>query len=105
MRPECPKRPIVRAQASTLRKVAHSHGLATDQDIARHLGISPATMSRLMHGATAGGRVIAAIWARFALTGDARIDDLFAVHLVDHEQETVTSQSQLASNTVSERST
>lgn len=84
---ECPKRPLVRVRSDHLRAVAQRHGLETDQATAERLGISAATLSRVMHGATAGGRVIAAVWHTFALDGTTRIDDLFTVQLVAVEQD------------------
>lgn len=87
MRLDCPKRPLVRVRSDHLRAVAQSHGLETDQATAERLGISAATLSRVMHGATAGGRVIAAIWHAFALDGTTRIDDLLTIHLIASEQD------------------
>lgn len=96
MTPECPKRPLVRVRTDHLRAVALRHGLMTDQATAERLGISAATLSRTLHGATAGGRVIAAIWHAFALDGTTRIDDLLTVDLVAPVQDTLSNTAQLS---------
>lgn len=84
MNVQCPKRTVVRAQTDTLRDVAQRHGYLTDHAIAVALGLSPATLCRVLAGANASGTVIAAVWAGLA-NGDTetRIDDLFVVATPD----------------------
>jgi transcriptional regulator with XRE-family HTH domain len=53
-------RPALWLDTDALRSVASVHGLSADRDIARALGVSPATVSRLRHGGDVSGRFVAA---------------------------------------------
>lgn len=73
-----PARPVIRLDGLALRTLAAAHELANDQDTARHLGISPSTLSRGLHGGTVGGRFVAATLHAFP---DVTFADLFSVSL------------------------
>jgi transcriptional regulator with XRE-family HTH domain len=69
--------PGIRLRAAQIRQVQADAGLLTDTALAEHLGISGATVSRLLKGSIVPGEAtIAAILAAFP---DYAFEDLFEV--------------------------
>lgn len=69
--------PYVRLRTDQLRQRTTALGLSRDSAIAAHLGLSQATVMRLLAGTTTPGEsTIAAVLTTFP---DARFEDLFEV--------------------------
>lgn len=73
--------PVLRVRVEQLRRHASRLGLLTDSALANHLGISQATIWRMLNGTIKPGeRIIARALAAFP---DLKFEDLFEVVLED----------------------
>lgn len=80
-----PVRPVIRLDGAALHAVAATHELVNAQDIARHIGVSPSTLSRCLKEGTAAGRFVAAVLYAFP---DTAFGELFSVSLDGMQAET-----------------
>jgi transcriptional regulator with XRE-family HTH domain len=75
----------LRLRSDELAKYRKLAQITTDDELARRMGVDPATVSRVLRGLQApGGKFIAALVATFAFA-DVTLDDLFEVLPADEK--------------------